>query len=244
MIGQLQPALTDSVPGARIDVRQLQTNPRRLPCRTSRRRPRRHQRARRSQQTSPRSAISSRVRSRHPPSVPASARVRNDWGQEGQVTLKVDPDRANMPASPTGRRAISAAALSGTAVTTLARRSANPGRRAPARERTRAALRCSTTSMSIPPHPRIQSPAAAKSRRIENILQTQRIRHLEHFRTISVQAFPRPAFSLRKSSTRPRPSCAVQARSRPAIASSSAASKPSSSKDSSIWHRHGDLDRS
>ena len=95
-VGPLQEAISQSVPGVRVDVRQLQTNPVDYPVelrvtgladinaldeekdiRTLR-------------------SISSQVAGiLH--SAPVSARVRDDWGQDGfEVILKVDPDRANL----------------------------------------------------------------------------------------------------------------------------------------------------
>ena len=167
---------------------------RRLSSRTPRHRPRRHQRPRR------------RKRHRHAPlrspprssescaRVPTSARVRDDWGQDGfEVTLKVDPDRANI-AGVTNQDVAQSSSRRPQRHRSHhppPRRPANPRRLPPPRRGTRQPLRSPAASTSTPLHPTIKS-RCSRSPRIENILQTLRIRHLEHFRTISVQSFTRP----------------------------------------------------
>ena len=97
IVDELQRALSDSVPGARIDVRQLQTNPVDYPVEirvTGQADISALDEAQDIADAAPRSHRKSATSFAR---VPKSARVRNEWGKEGfQVTLKVDPDRANI----------------------------------------------------------------------------------------------------------------------------------------------------
>ena len=119
IVGQMQDALTSRVPGAFIDVQQLQTNPVQYPVAIRIMAP---------AATAGDEAANARVlrgismqvrdilrRSRY------AARIRDDWGEEVLVTrLDVDPDRANL-AGLTNQdvAASSAAGLNGTQVAIL-----------------------------------------------------------------------------------------------------------------------------
>ena len=192
MIAELQRALSDSVPGARIDVRQLQTNPVDYPVELRVTGLADISALDEAKDVATLRSISSQV-SDILRSVPTSARVRDDWGQDGfEVTLKVDPDRANI-AGVTNQDVAqsSAAALSGTAVTTLRR----GDQQIPVVSRLRASERASLSdlnSLYVYSSSSQNKVPLLEVSRIENILQTLRIRHLEHFRTISVQSFTRP----------------------------------------------------
>src|ERR1700722_14931950 len=125
-------------------------------------------------------------------SQPPPARVRDDWGQDGfEVTLKVDPDRANIAGvSNQDVAQSSSAALSGTSVTTLRR----GDQQIPVVSRPRARERASLSDLSslyVYSSSSNNKVPLLEVSRIENILHTLRIRHLEHFRTISVQSFTR-----------------------------------------------------
>ncbi|HVN21563.1 MAG TPA: efflux RND transporter permease subunit, partial [Dongiaceae bacterium] len=119
-VNQVQPVLSATVPGARIDLRQLQTNPVNYPVEiriTSR-----------ADVSTAGSAedirtlrqIASQVEAILR-SAPAAERVRNEWDTESPtVTLNVDPDRANLAGISNLDVANSAtSALSGVSVTTL-----------------------------------------------------------------------------------------------------------------------------
>ena len=192
MIAELQRALSDNIAGARVDVRQLQTNPVDYPVELRVTGLADISALDEAKDVATLRSIASQV-SDILRSVPTSARVRDDWGQDGfEVTLKVDPDRANI-AGVTNQDVAqsSAAALSGTAVTTLRR----GDQQIPVVSRLRASERASLSdlnSLYVYSSSSQNKVPLLEVSRIENILQTLRIRHLEHFRTISVQSFTRP----------------------------------------------------
>lgn len=190
LIGPLQAAISQTVPGARVDVRQLQTNPVEFPVEF---------RVTGFADVSPleeekdinnlRSIafqVSGILRS-----VPTGARVRDDWGQDGfEVTLKVDPDRANL-AGVTNQDVAqsSSAALSGAGLTTLRRGDEQIPVVSRLRMEERASLSDIRNLYVYSSETNNKVPLLSVST-IENALQTLRIRRLEHFRTISVQTFP------------------------------------------------------
>ena len=192
LIGALQTALSQNVVGARVDVRQLQTNPVDYPVEL---------RVTGLADVNPLEedrdianlrAIASKTSSVLR-DVPAAARVRDDWGQDGfEVTLKVDPDRANL-AGVTNQDVAqsSSSALSGAGLTTLRR----GDQQIPVVSRLRMEERASLSDIQnlyvYSSQSNNKVPLATVSS-IENQLQTLRIRHLEHFRTISVQCFTKP----------------------------------------------------
>jgi multidrug efflux pump subunit AcrB len=188
-VGPLQEAISQSVPGVRVDVRQLQTNPVDYPVelrvtgladinaldeekdiRTLR-------------------SIASQVAAILQ-GAPVSARVRDDWGQDGfEVILKVDPDRANL-AGVTNQDVAQASstALSGTGVTTLRRGDEQIPVVTRLRMEERATLSDIQNLYVYDSQSGNRIPLLGVSS-IKNELQTLRIRRLEQFRTISVQSF-------------------------------------------------------
>jgi multidrug efflux pump subunit AcrB len=192
LIGPLQAAISQSVPGARADVRQLQTNPVDYPVEL---------RVTGLADVNPLEeetdianlrAISSKVAAILR-SVPIAARVREDWGQDGfEVTLKVDPDRANL-AGITNQDVAqsSSSALSGAGVTTLRRGDQQIPVVSRLRMEERAKLSDVQNLYVYSSQSNNKVPLLSVSS-IENVLQTLRIRRLEHFRTISVQCFAKP----------------------------------------------------
>ena len=119
-VNQVQPVLSATVPGARIDMRQLQTNPVNYPVEirvTSR-----------ADVGTAGSAEDIRTMRQIAPQVadilrsaPAAERVRNEWDTEStNVSLNVDPDRANLAGITNMDVANSAtSAMSGVTVTAL-----------------------------------------------------------------------------------------------------------------------------
>lgn len=192
LIGPLQAAISQNVVGARVDVRQLQTNPVDYPVEL---------RVTGLADVNPLEeekdianlrSISAKV-SAVLRGVPKAARVRDDWGQDGfEVTLKVDPDRANL-AGVTNQDVAqsSSAAMSGAGVTTLRR----GDQQIPVVSRLRMEERANLSDIQnlyvYSSQSNNKVPLLTVSS-IENELQTLRIRHLEHFRTISVQTFTVP----------------------------------------------------
>jgi multidrug efflux pump subunit AcrB len=192
LIGELQRALSENLAGARVDVRQLQTNPVDYPVELRVTGLADISALDEQKDIATLRSISSQVADILR-AVPTSARVRDDWGQDGfEITLKVDPDRANI-AGVTNQDVAqsSSAALSGTSVTTLRR----GDQQIPVVSRLRASERASLSDLSslyVYSSSSNNKVPLLEVSRIENILQTLRIRHLEHFRTISVQSFTRP----------------------------------------------------
>ncbi|MGB7436350.1 MAG: efflux RND transporter permease subunit, partial [Candidatus Acidiferrum sp.] len=122
LIGAMQAAISQNVPGARVDVRQLQTNPVDYPVELRITGLADINPLEEEKDIANLRSIASKV-SAILRSVPTAARVRDDWGQDGfEVTLKVDPDRANL-AGVTNQDVAnsSSTALSGAGVTTWRR---------------------------------------------------------------------------------------------------------------------------
>ncbi|HUN60451.1 MAG TPA: efflux RND transporter permease subunit [Candidatus Sulfotelmatobacter sp.] len=192
LIGPLQAALSQMVVGARVDVRQLQTNPVDYPVEL---------RVTGLADINPLEEEKDITNLRTIASkaatilgaAPGAARVRDDWGQDGfEVTLKVDPDRANL-AGVTNQDVAqsSSTALSGAGVTTLRR----GDQQIPVVSRLRMEERANLSDIQnlyvYSSQSNNKVPLLTVST-VQNVLQTLRIRHLEHFRTISVQAFTAP----------------------------------------------------
>jgi len=189
-VNQVQPILTATLPGVRADYRQLQTNPVNYPIEI-----------RVSNQADVDSTGSAedinnlRAIARKVEDILNSAaearRVRNEWQAESsQVTLKIDPDRANLAGVTNYDVANSAtSALSGVTVTALQEGNKNipvvarlrPDERAQLSDIQNLYVYSSETNTKIP---------LVQISEIQNSLQNERIIRLDHFRTISVYAFP------------------------------------------------------
>ncbi len=192
LVGPLQRRLSAAIPGAIVDVHQLQTNPVPYPIavRISGR------------ATVEATAEAADVRTLRKLSAqvqtiirksPLVARVRDDWGNETlRMTLRIDPDRANLAGITNQDVALSSAAgISGAEVATV-----RDGDR------------------EIPVIARMQAPQRAGLADLENLyvfstednnkvplldvatldhgFRTERYRRLEQFRTVSVYGFPVP----------------------------------------------------
>jgi multidrug efflux pump subunit AcrB len=192
LIGPLQAAISQAVAGARVDVRQLQTNPVDYPVEL---------RVTGFADVNPLEeekdianlrSIAGKVAAILR-TAPDSARVRDDWGEDGfQVTLKVDPDRANI-AGVTNQDVAqsSSTALNGAGVTTLRRGDQQIPVVARLRMEERADLSDVQNLYVYSSSSNNKVPLLSVSS-IENILENLRVRRLEHFRTISVQSFTIP----------------------------------------------------
>jgi multidrug efflux pump len=188
----LQTALAAQLPGAIADVRQLQTNP--VPYPVEIRISGRAALAdvERGEDIRVLRALAAEVKGILQ-SAPTAARVRDDWGDEiFAVQLDVDPDRANL-AGVTNQdvAASSAAALSGTQVATL-----REGRKQiPVLARLRPSERAQLSELknlyvfATEDTNKVPLDAVAS---IGYRMETQRVRRAEHFRMVSVIAFPRP----------------------------------------------------
>ncbi len=191
-VDQVQPVLSATVPGARIDLRQLQTNPVNYPVEI-----RVTSRADVSTAGSAKdirtmrqiaSQVAAILRS-----APAAERVRNEWDTESPtVTLNVDPDRANLAGITNLDVANSAtSAMSGVPVTALQ----DGDRNIPVVARLKMDERASLSDIqnlyvygeqSSNKIPLVQISG------VQNSMTTDRIIRLDHFRTMSLYAFPAP----------------------------------------------------
>ena len=192
LAGQLQMELSAKVPGARVDVRQLETNPVDVPVQIRIAAQADVSFAQSAADIAALRRISSRVQDILR-AIPQAARVRDDWGEESStVKLQIDPDRANLAGVTNLDVAQSTTtALSGYPVTTLREgdRQIPVVARLLMEERARLSdiqnlyVYASQSSSKVP---------LMQISAIENTMETQRIRRLEHFRTVTVQAFPVP----------------------------------------------------
>jgi len=191
-VDQVQPVLSATVPGARIDLRQLQTNPVNYPVEI-----RITSRADVSTAGSAKDIrtlrqIASQVEAILR-SAPAAERVRNEWDTESPtVTLNVDPDRANLAGISNLDVANSAtSALSGVPVTTLQDGDRNIPVVARLKMDERAKLSDIQNLYVYGEQSSSKIPLVQISS-IQNSMVTDRIIRLDHFRSMSIYAFPAP----------------------------------------------------
>jgi multidrug efflux pump subunit AcrB len=194
LVGAFQDAISRNALGARVDVRQLQTNPVDYPVELRVTGLADVSALDEAKDVATLRSIAGKVTAILS-AVPTSARVRDDWGPEGfQVSLKVDPDRANL-AGVTNQDVAnsSSSALSGASLTTLRR----GDQQIPVVARLRMEERINLSDVQnlyvYSSQSNNKVPLLEVSS-IENTLRNMRIRRLEHFRTISVQSFTQPGF--------------------------------------------------
>ena len=191
-VDQVQPVLSATVPGARIDLRQLQTNPVNYPVEI---------RIASQADVGTAGSAADIQTLRHLAnrvidileSAPEARRVRNEWDKESsQVSLVIDPDRANLAGITNMDVANSAtSAMSGTPVTALQEGDRNIPVVARLQMDERAHLSDiqnlyvygSQSSNKIP---------LAQISDIRNGMATERIVRIDHFRSMSIYAFPAP----------------------------------------------------
>jgi multidrug efflux pump subunit AcrB len=191
-VDQVQPVLSATVPGARIDLRQLQTNPVNYPVEVRVTSRADVGTAGSAQDIRTMRQIAAQVADVLRTS-PVAARVRNEWDTESAtVSLIVDPDRANLAGITNMDVANSAtSAMSGVPVTALQDGDRNIPVVARLKMDERAKLSDiqnlyvygSSSSNKIP---------LVQVSSIENRMTTDRIVRLDHFRTMSIYAFPAP----------------------------------------------------
>ena len=192
LAGTLQNALAAGLPGATADFRQLQTNPVPYPVEVRISGRATVTDSERDEDILVLRALAAEVRGILQ-DAPTAVRVRNDWGEEIlAVQLDIDPDRANL-AGITNQdvAASSASALSGTQVATL-----REGRKQiPVLARMRPSERAQLSDLrnlyvfATEDTNKIPLGAVAS---MGYSMETQRVRRAEHFRMVSVLAFPRP----------------------------------------------------
>ncbi|MGA2902504.1 MAG: efflux RND transporter permease subunit [Candidatus Korobacteraceae bacterium] len=193
-VNQVQPVLSAQLPGVRCDYRQLQTNPLNYPVEirvVS-------QADVSSTQSAEDIAEMRKIASQVEDIVRSAAeaeRVRNEWQKENfQVTLNIDPDRANLAGITNLDVANSAtSAMSGTALTTLQEGDKNIPVVARLKMNERARLSdiqnlyvYSSSSGDSTKIPLVQISD------IQNSMTTARVVRIDHFREMSIYAFPAP----------------------------------------------------
>jgi multidrug efflux pump subunit AcrB len=181
LVASLQDALSTKVPGARIDVRQLETSraidaP--VEVRIS------------GQDTRELRALAEEVKEIFRV-IPEADRVRDDWGAESFVAnLTVEQDRANLAGlSNLDVAASSAVGISGFEVTSLR----EGDQQIPIVARLRVEERARLSDIQNLYVYALQSPAKAPLRQVSEIdyqLQSEKVRRRNQFRTITVSCFP------------------------------------------------------
>jgi multidrug efflux pump subunit AcrB len=190
-IRELQPVLTASIPGARLDARQLLTNPIDYPIEI------------RISSTADVSAqqeaadnrtlqnIATKVEDIFR-SIPNAERTRNEWGdQNAQISLTIDPDRANLAGITNMDVANSTSGVSGVTVAALEEGHKQIPVVARLRSDERAQLSDVRNLYVYGSHDNSKIPLVQVSN-IDHGLVMGRIVRLEQFRTINVRSFPHP----------------------------------------------------
>ena len=193
LVGILQDAVSRQVPGARIDVRQLQTNPVDMPIQIMLSGQEDVTATDEVQDIRTLRGLAHQVEAILRSS-PYAARVRTDWDVESSgVKLEIDPDRANLAGVTNMDVADSStAALSGVALTAFR----EGDKQIPVVARLRMGERSQLSDIqNLYVYSSTQAGVSVPLLEISSIkhtLETQRINRQEHFRTISVSAFPAP----------------------------------------------------
>ena len=182
-VGPLQTALSREVPGARIDVRQLETGkPVGIPVsiRIS------------GEDIGVLHHLSSEMQNILR-SQPGSARVRDDWGEPAMnVRLKVDPDRANLSGVTNLDVALSsAAAISGLPVSTFRERDKQIDIAVRLRMEERAGL-SDVQNTYVYSNTSNQRVPLRQVSQVTTDMSVSKIKRRNQFRTVTVSAFPIP----------------------------------------------------
>ncbi len=193
-VNQVQPVLTAKLPGVRCDYRQLQTTPVNYPVEI-----RVISEADVSTSQSARDINELRRLASQVEDIVRSAnearRVRNEWQKESfQVTLNIDPDRANLAGITNMDVANSATgAMSGSTVTTLQ----DGDKNIPVVARLQMSERAKLSDIQ---NLYVYSSSSGDNTKIplvqisdiQNSMMTNRIVRIDHFREMSIYAFPAP----------------------------------------------------
>ncbi|HEX8817947.1 MAG TPA: efflux RND transporter permease subunit [Terriglobales bacterium] len=189
-IRKLQPILTASVPGARMDARQLLTNPLDYPIEIRLSSTADVNASQEGQDNHMLRQMASRVENIFR-SIPFAERVHNEWGDQNvQVRLSIDPDRANLAGITNMDVANSSTSgISGQTVSVLQ----EGQKQIPIVARLRANERSQLSDVEnlyvYSSEANTKIPLVQISD-IENDLITGRIIRMEQFRTINVRCFP------------------------------------------------------
>ncbi|HEX4022888.1 MAG TPA: efflux RND transporter permease subunit [Acidobacteriaceae bacterium] len=187
---ELQPILDASVPGARMDVRQLLTSPVDYPIEIRVSSTADVNAAQETTDIETLRHIAGQVEDIFR-SIPTASRIRDDWfEQNAQIQLKVDPDRANLAGITNMDVATSAtAAMSGMNMTTLQ----EGHKQIPVVARLRMSERAQLSDIQNLYIYGSQDNSKVPLVQISNVVHsmvTGRIARLDQFRTISVRCFP------------------------------------------------------
>ena len=189
-VKQLQPVLTATVPGARLDARQLLTNPIDYPIEI---------RLSSTADVSPASEkadnqtlvdLASKIEDIFR-AIPIAERTRNEWGDPNAlIALTVDPDRANLAGVTNSDIALSSTSgISGMTVTTLEEGQKQIPVVARLRMDERAQLSDVQNLYVYASQDQTKIPLVQVSN-VEHELVNGRIIRMDHFRTICVRSFP------------------------------------------------------
>jgi multidrug efflux pump subunit AcrB len=190
LTGPLQAALSANIAGARIDVKQLQTNPVDQPIQIMISGQADVAADQEAEDIHTLRSLAAKVEDIFR-KIPQAARVHNDWSEESaSVRLEIDPDRANLAGVTNADVASSAVdALNGSIVTAL--REGN--KQIPVAVRLRLQERAQLSDIQNLYVFSSQTPQRVPLMQIstvQNGLETQRIWRQDHFRTISVECAP------------------------------------------------------
>ncbi len=191
-VDQVQPVLSATLPGVRVDYRQLQTNPVNYPVEIRVISDADVGTAGSAKDMRTMRQIAAQVINVLQ-SAPAAVRVRNEWDTESaQVSLVVDPDRANLAGISNMDVANSAtSAMSGVPVTSLQDGDKNIPVVARLQMDERARLSDIQNLYVYSQSAGTKIPLVQISS-IQNSMATDRVIRLDHFRTMSIYAFPAP----------------------------------------------------
>jgi multidrug efflux pump subunit AcrB len=193
-VNQVQPVLTAQLPGVRCDYRQLQTTPVNYPVEIRVVSEADVSTSQSAQDIDELRRIASQVEDILR-SASEARRVRNEWQKESfQVTLNIDPDRANLAGITNMDVANSAtSAMSGVTVTTLQDGDKNIPvvARLQMSERSRLSDIQNLYVYSSSSNDSTKIPLVQISD-IQNSMMTNRIVRIDHFREMSIYAFPAP----------------------------------------------------
>jgi multidrug efflux pump subunit AcrB len=189
-VAKLQPVLSAEIPGARLDVRQLQTNPVDYPVEIRISSQADVTAGQEEEAIGTLRRLAGQIENIFS-AIPIAERVRDDWEAESsQIKLKIDPDRANFAGITNADVAASStAAMSGDRVTTLR----EGDKQIPVVARLRIAERAQLADVEnlyVYSSQGSQKVPLLSISNIERSMDTERIVRLEHFRTISVRCFP------------------------------------------------------
>ncbi len=189
-IKTLQPRLTAAIPGARMDARQLLTNPIDYPIEIRLSSAADFTAAQEAADNRVLLGLAAKVEDIFH-SIPIASRTRNEWGDpNAQIALTIDPDRANLAGITNMDVANSSVAgMSGTTVTALQ----EGQKQIPVVARLRMDERSRLSDIQNLYVYSSQSNTKIPLRQISNIehdLATGRIVRLEQFRTVNIRSFP------------------------------------------------------